>query len=116
MTCMRCLLRYTGEDGFEISVPDERALELAKKLLENPRNRLCGLGARDSLRLEAGLCLYGAPPLAVLSIHPLPMCTCLHVAVHIAGIGAYAWPTQYLALMPALSVLVGWPLPRLCAM
>lgn len=52
--------RYTGEDGFEISVPAERAVELAKKLLENPRVRLCGLGARDSLRLEAGLCLYGA--------------------------------------------------------
>ncbi len=51
--------RYTGEDGFEISVPDDRAVELAKKFLENPRNRLCGLGARDSLRLEAGLCLYG---------------------------------------------------------
>ena len=53
-------LRYTGEDGFEISVPGERTLELAKKLLESPRVRLCGLGARDSLRLEAGLCLYGA--------------------------------------------------------
>ncbi|KAK9828439.1 hypothetical protein WJX81_008616 [Elliptochloris bilobata] len=50
---------YTGEDGFEISVPGERAVELAKKLLESPRVRLCGLGARDSLRLEAGLCLYG---------------------------------------------------------
>ncbi len=60
------MCRYTGEDGFEISVPNERALELAKKLLENPRNRLCGLGARDSLRLEAGLCLYGARPLAPL--------------------------------------------------
>ena len=52
--------RYTGEDGFEISVPAERAVELAKKLLESPRVRLCGLGPRDSLRLEAGLCLYGA--------------------------------------------------------
>ena len=52
--------RYTGEDGFEISVPAERAVELAKKLLENPKVRLCGLGPRDSLRLEAGLCLYGA--------------------------------------------------------
>lgn len=52
--------RYTGEDGFEISAPDEKALELTKKLLENPRIRMCGLGARDSLRLEAGLCLYGA--------------------------------------------------------
>lgn len=40
-------------------MPDDRAVELAKKFLENPRNRLCGLGARDSLRLEAGLCLYG---------------------------------------------------------
>ena len=68
---MRCLFRYTGEDGFEISVPDERAVELAKKLLENPRNRLCGLGARDSLRLEAGLCLYGAPLLAVLPVHSI---------------------------------------------
>ena len=43
-------------------MPGERAVELAKKLLENPRVRLCGLGARDSLRLEAGMCLYGAPP------------------------------------------------------
>ena len=51
--------RYTGEDGFEISAPDEKAVELAKALLKNDRVRLCGLGARDSLRLEAGLCLYG---------------------------------------------------------
>lgn len=51
--------RYTGEDGFEISAPDDKALELTKKLLENERVRLCGLGPRDSLRLEAGLCLYG---------------------------------------------------------
>ena len=43
-------------------MPDDKAVELAKKLLENPRNRLCGLGARDSLRLEAGLCLYGGRP------------------------------------------------------
>ena len=55
----RSLRSYTGEDGFEISVPEEDALKLAKKLLENPRIRLCGLGPRDSLRLEAGLCLYG---------------------------------------------------------
>ena len=41
-------------------MPAERAVELAKKLLESPRVRLCGLGPRDSLRLEAGLCLYGA--------------------------------------------------------
>ncbi|KAK2080571.1 hypothetical protein QBZ16_000425 [Prototheca wickerhamii] len=50
---------YTGEDGFEISVPNAAALDLAKKLVADERVRLCGLGARDALRLEAGLCLYG---------------------------------------------------------
>lgn len=50
---------YTGEDGFEISVPGERAEELAKALLAHPDVEPAGLGARDSLRLEAGLCLYG---------------------------------------------------------
>ena len=53
--------RYTGEDGFEISVPDSHALELAQKLLENEKVKLTGLGSRDALRLEAGLCLYGEP-------------------------------------------------------
>lgn len=55
------LFRYTGEDGFEISVPSENALDLAKAILEKSEGkvRLTGLGARDSLRLEAGLCLYG---------------------------------------------------------
>lgn len=50
---------YTGEDGFEISVPAADAERLAKTLLENPDVMPIGLGARDSLRLEAGLCLYG---------------------------------------------------------
>ena len=50
---------YTGEDGFEISLRKEDTVSLTKKLLENEDARLCGLGARDSLRLEAGLCLYG---------------------------------------------------------
>ncbi|KAF9590427.1 hypothetical protein IFM89_035262 [Coptis chinensis] len=52
---------YTGEDGFEISVPSENALDLTKAILEKSEEkiRLTGLGARDSLRLEAGLCLYG---------------------------------------------------------
>ncbi|XP_071491294.1 aminomethyltransferase, mitochondrial-like [Diadema antillarum] len=52
---------YTGEDGVEIAVPASRAVELTTKLLESQDAAvaLAGLGARDSLRLEAGLCLYG---------------------------------------------------------
>src|SRR5436305_5624575 len=50
---------YTGEDGFEISIPAEHAERLAKTLLANSEVLPIGLGARDSLRLEAGLCLYG---------------------------------------------------------
>ena len=50
---------YTGEDGFEISVPAEQAEALAKALLDDSDVLPIGLGARDSLRLEAGLCLYG---------------------------------------------------------
>lgn len=50
---------YTGEDGFEISVPAEDAERLATALLADPTVLPIGLGARDSLRLEAGLCLYG---------------------------------------------------------
>ena len=50
---------YTGEDGFEISVPNEHADALARALLAQPEVAPIGLGARNSLRLEAGLCLYG---------------------------------------------------------
>jgi aminomethyltransferase len=50
---------YTGEDGFEISVAAADADFLARKLLAQPEVKPAGLGARDSLRLEAGLCLYG---------------------------------------------------------
>lgn len=50
---------YTGEDGFEISVPEVQAEGFARKLLAQPGVAPIGLGARDSLRLEAGLCLYG---------------------------------------------------------
>ena len=50
---------YTGEDGFEISVPGEQAEALARALLAEPEVKPIGLGARNSLRMEAGLCLYG---------------------------------------------------------
>jgi len=50
---------YTGEDGFELSVPADQAEALARKLLAAEQVLPIGLGARDSLRLEAGLCLYG---------------------------------------------------------
>ena len=53
---------YTGEDGFEISIPREATVAVTEALLESAgpeKLRLAGLGARDSLRLEAGMCLYG---------------------------------------------------------
>jgi aminomethyltransferase len=50
---------YTGEDGFEISVPNAAVARIAERLLDRPSMKLIGLAARDSLRLEAGLCLYG---------------------------------------------------------
>ena len=65
---------YTGEDGFEISVPADQADTLARALLAQPEVQPVGLGARNSLRLEAGLCLYGndidpttTPPEAALN-------------------------------------------------
>lgn len=50
---------YTGEDGFEISIPRKSSVEVAEQILSQSEVELAGLGARDSLRLEAGLCLYG---------------------------------------------------------
>jgi aminomethyltransferase len=59
IACVVSRSGYTGEDGFEISVPGAAADALARKLLDNDAVAPIGLGARDSLRLEAGLCLYG---------------------------------------------------------
>ena len=50
---------YSGEDGYEISVPNNAADRIARLLLDQPEVEAIGLGARDSLRLEVGLCLYG---------------------------------------------------------
>jgi len=57
--CLVSRSGYTGEDGFEISVPADRAEAFADRLLAEQEVAPAGLGARDSLRLEAGLCLYG---------------------------------------------------------
>lgn len=57
--CLVSRSGYTGEDGFELSVPAGMAVTLANRLLEHAEVIPAGLGARDSLRLEAGLCLYG---------------------------------------------------------
>lgn len=59
VTCFVTRSGYTGEDGYEISIPAEKAEAFAKHLLDQPEVKPIGLGARDSLRLEAGLCLYG---------------------------------------------------------
>lgn len=57
--CLVSRSGYTGEDGFEISVPADAAERLARRLLAETEVKPIGLGARDTLRLEAGLCLYG---------------------------------------------------------
>ena len=59
INCFATRSGYTGEDGFEISVAGEYAEALARALLAAPEVKAAGLGARDTLRLEAGLCLYG---------------------------------------------------------
>lgn len=59
---VKCLVTrcgYTGEDGFEVNVPGEAAVDVWRRLKSEPEVRLAALGARDALRLEAGLCLYG---------------------------------------------------------
>jgi len=57
--CIVSRCGYTGEDGFEIFVPEGHAVAVWKTLAQQPEVRLAGLGARDALRLEAGLCLHG---------------------------------------------------------
>ena len=57
--CRISRLGYTGEDGFEISIPESKAEDITRSILDHPDCFPAGLGARDSLRMEAGLCLYG---------------------------------------------------------
>ena len=60
ISCTASRSGYTGEDGFELAVANEQAVELASTLLADARVELAGLGGRDTLRLEAGLCLSGS--------------------------------------------------------
>lgn len=57
--CLVTRCGYTGEDGFEVSLQPDKAVAITTAILEQPGVLPAGLGARDSLRLEAGLCLYG---------------------------------------------------------
>lgn len=57
--CRISRLGYTGEDGYEISIPEDKAVDVSRAFLAHDDCEPAGLGARDSLRLEAGLCLYG---------------------------------------------------------
>merc|ERR1719440_2240345 len=59
MQCIVTRCGYTGEDGFEVFAPGEHAVKIWQTLKDQPETRLAALGARDALRLEAGLCLYG---------------------------------------------------------
>lgn len=58
--CRVSRLGYTGEDGYEISIPEDKAVDITRAFLADDNCEPAGLGARDSLRLEAGLCLYGS--------------------------------------------------------
>ncbi|KKJ77758.1 glycine cleavage system protein T [Kiloniella litopenaei] len=59
VSCQVSRSGYTGEDGYEIAIPAEKAVAIVRRLLDEPEVEVAGLGARDSLRMEAGLCLYG---------------------------------------------------------
>jgi aminomethyltransferase len=75
--CLITRSGYTGEDGFEISIGADEAETLARLFLENTSVALAGLGARDSLRTEAGLCLYGSD----LDEHTTPVEAALEWAI-----------------------------------
>lgn len=77
VTCQLSCSGYTGEDGFEIALPASAAPAIARLLLKEPEVAMVGLGARDSLRLEAGLCLYGHD----IGVDTNPVCAGLYWAV-----------------------------------
>lgn len=100
---------YTGEDGFEISLPAHQAEALVRQWLQDPKVAPIGLGARDSLRLEAGLCLYGHE----LDEHTTPVVAQLQWAIAKARRAAGARAGGFLGAETILAQLAGnAPLPR----
>ena len=77
-TCWVSRSGYTGEDGFELSIENESVERITKEILSDSDAKLIGLGARDSLRLEAGLCLYGNE----LNEETTPVQASLNWAIH----------------------------------
>ncbi|MFQ3354522.1 MAG: aminomethyltransferase [Paracoccaceae bacterium] len=83
---------YTGEDGFEISIPNESVQFVTSLLLDDLSVELIGLGARDSLRLEAGLCLYGHDIDTQTSPIEASLSWCIHKARRVGGIREGGFP------------------------
>jgi aminomethyltransferase len=79
---------YTGEDGFEISLPTELVQSFVRRLGSEEEVETAGLGARDSLRLEAGLCLYGndinemTTPVEARIMFAISECEMFHLSTH----------------------------------
>ncbi|MDA0224867.1 MAG: glycine cleavage system aminomethyltransferase GcvT [Proteobacteria bacterium] len=112
--CLVSRSGYTGEDGFEISVPAEAAMRLAQALLAQPMVKLVGLGARDTLRLEAGLHLYGQDMDAQTTVHEAALGWAIAKSRRAEGAKAGAYPGAQTTLREAadgpqrrLTALVG---------
>lgn len=112
--CLVSRSGYTGEDGFEISVPTGDAERLARILLEQPAVRLAGLAARDTLRLEAGLHLYGQDMDTQTSVHEAGLGWAIARARRAGGAKAGGFPGAAEVLRPdgatparRLSALIG---------
>jgi aminomethyltransferase len=88
---------YTGEDGFEIAFPTDIAEAFAKKLVADPRVEWIGLAARDSLRLEAGLCLYGND--MDENVDPVSAALVWAVPKHIRRIGEFVGANAFATLL-----------------
>jgi len=112
--CLVSRSGYTGEDGFEISVPEDGAMRLARALLAHPAVKPIGLGARDTLRLEAGLHLYGQDMDAQTTVHEAALGWAIAKSRRAGGAKAGGYPGAQTTLREAthgpqrrLTALVG---------